>query len=110
MLYCLTFHIVIEPITLFAAICEGGDIRLSGASSNRYGRVEVCVNGTWGTICDDFWNSTDARVVCRQLGFSPYGWLLCPKLIIALIWPELQDNYRYMYIRVAALHYLQYIV
>ena len=70
---CLTFLIVIEPIFFFAATCEDDDIRLSGTSSNRYGRVEVCVNGTWGTICDDFWNNTDASVVCRQLGYSPYG-------------------------------------
>ena len=67
-----------------SALCEDGDIRLSGASSNRYGRVEVCVNGTWGTICDDFWNNADAIVVCKQLGYSPYGELLL--LIYCIIW------------------------
>lgn len=43
-----------------------------GTSSVFGGRVEICVEHSWTTVCDAYWSNEDASVLCRQLGFSPY--------------------------------------
>ena len=52
--------------------CTQGDIRLQGGTSSS-GRVEICNNHVWGTVCDDFFGNVDAQVVCRQLGLPHEG-------------------------------------
>ena len=58
--------------------CNSSDIRLvigSNVTTGDRGRVEVCFNGVWGTVCDNYWDALDARVVCNQLG-HPSGGIL----------------------------------
>ena len=52
--------------------CNNHDVRLISVSASyrSYGRVEFCYNNQWGTVCDDGWDSTDARTVCGELGFD----------------------------------------
>ena len=53
--------------------CTDGEIRLVGGTNILEGRAEVCINGTWGTVCDDLWGVEEASVACNQLGFSSTG-------------------------------------
>ena len=48
---------------------EGG-VRLTGGDRPGRGTVWVCISGTWSTVCDNYWNIPDARVVCGQLGYN----------------------------------------
>ncbi len=44
-----------------------------GGTNELVGRVEICNNNMWGTVCQNSWGVTDAQVACRDLGFSPDG-------------------------------------
>lgn len=55
-----------------------------GGETSYEGQVQVCIYGHWGTVANEDWGPTDARVVCRQLGFLDIGedTISCNKLCI----------------------------
>ena len=63
---------IIYNYLLFLA-CDNGDIRLMGGANPLEGRVEICLENTYSTVCDDFWDELEARVVCRQLEYDGPG-------------------------------------
>ena len=61
------------PTVISSGNCTYGNVRLVGGSNQYEGRVEVCINDQWGTVCDDSWSSIDATVVCQQLEYAYTG-------------------------------------
>ena len=53
--------------------CTHGEIRLVGGVSELEGRVEICVNNVWGTICDTGFSSETAKLICRSAGKPTEG-------------------------------------
>ena len=82
-----TCHFALATIAgnnILPSNCTDGDMRLvsppemiEGGSALLYvtGRVEVCFNHAWGTVCQSEWqfSNHDAAMICQQLGLSPEG-------------------------------------
>ncbi len=77
-------------IIILLVACTNGDIKLMNGrfpSENQIeGRVEICYNNVYGTVCDHYWNEFNAQVVCRVLGHTGEGmdgWDECVGIIIS---------------------------
>ncbi len=65
---CLWQFLFLQCLISIIFIAISVDIRLIDGVTQDDGRVEVLVDGTWGTVCDNSWDWKEATVVCTQLG------------------------------------------
>ena len=71
---CRYFHFienqycVCADISTPASNCTDGTLRLVGGAHPEEGRIEICINNAWGTVCDEQFTKEHALVACRQLG------------------------------------------
>ena len=60
----------VRCLSIPAENCSNGALRLVDGDVAHEGRVEICYDNRWGTVCHDEWSSEDAAVACRKLGYS----------------------------------------
>ena len=97
--FTLRTHLLCAPVSIQAELlhiiqyffsiieCKEGEIRLAGGNES-FGRVEICADGMFGSVCDDEWDDRDAQVVCNQLGFldrCKSVYMSCYNIIMSLI-------------------------
>ena len=73
---CIIITSIYDTLSLYVHVTgastrlPSGHLRLTNGYAPSVGRVEIWHSDQWNTVCDDFWSITDARVVCRQLGYQ----------------------------------------
>lgn len=83
----LSLYTISVGISTPVADCDDGEVRLADGNTQYEGRVEVCINRVWGTVCSrdhsiyswlswyNTWGTVDSNVVCRQVGHMELGTL-----------------------------------
>ncbi|XP_076082552.1 scavenger receptor cysteine-rich domain superfamily protein-like [Mytilus galloprovincialis] len=57
-------------------LCRATNVRLSGGSHTMEGRVEIKIDGTWSSLCDEEWNDNEATIICKMLTAYPLNRLV----------------------------------
>ena len=68
-----TLFFFTDPRSTIKVSCLDGGIRLVNGSNPLEGRLEICFNRAWGTVCNTKFSNEDANATCNQLGFPFNG-------------------------------------
>ena len=66
-------HVCFTELSVPTSNCPNATLRIVDGPSHLEGRLEVCLNDVWGTVCESSWGNNNAAVACRQLGYQPTG-------------------------------------
>ena len=72
-IHIITYNNSVATVQVTPSNCTEGNVRLAEGDSEYGGRVEVCINKAWGTVCLPGWGNQEARVVCNQIGATTLG-------------------------------------
>ena len=104
-------YIIIIDINTEYSNCSDGDVQLVGGSNRLEGRVEICINKAWGTICNNAFSTEDATVVCNQLKLPYAGntitFILCMPSVSFLSYHQ---KYHIIDLRVHCIHYRDFFL
>ncbi len=65
--------VVCQAIATEKDNCSDGQVRLVNGSNILEGRIEMCINKAWGSVCDDSFSEDDSNVICKELGYRING-------------------------------------
>lgn len=66
-------NFILAPGIVNNDTCTDGQVRLMSGTTPLEGRLEICINRAWGTICSDGFSEDDAHVACNGLGLPFNG-------------------------------------
>ena len=73
-LYSLIYlHVMTVKDDVEFANCTEDEARLVNGPSLYKGRLEVCINQAWMTVCSQGFGFEESRTACDQLGYPRYG-------------------------------------
>ena len=68
--YKCPFFVLLIDLSVTRSNCTDYDVQLVDGPSLNEGRVLLCINGVWGTLCNSGIDYNDVKVICHELGYQ----------------------------------------